>query len=206
MGTRRSYAPGPTSRRVRTNLSELREQRRISLRSLSLRLERLGHPLLASGLSKIETGARRADVDDLMALAVALDVSPNRLFLTGTAGDEKIELTPETVASERTAWRWGTGEAALPVDLWTDKPVSIDLDRSKRFRQENRPHDPSLETTLQDLEKHKEALAGAVRACREAVEKSGLPQEDVLSYVGLTLRMGELFSRASEGDQSDEHR
>jgi transcriptional regulator with XRE-family HTH domain len=205
MGTRRGYEPGPTAQRVRANLNQIRNQRRISLRALSKRLEQLKHPLLASGLSKIETGARRADVDDLVAFAIALDVAPNRLLLTGTAGDEKIELTPEAEASELTAWRWATGEDALPVDLWTDRPAAFDADRASRFSEENRPHDRSGQTPVRELEKHEEVLAGAVEACREAVEMSGLPRDDVLGYVALALRMGELFGRKGEGGQSDEH-
>jgi transcriptional regulator with XRE-family HTH domain len=205
MGTRRGYEPGPTAQRVRANLNKLRDQRRISLRALSKRLERLGHPLLASGLSKIEVGTRRVDVDDLLGLAIGLDVAPNRLLFTGTAGDDKIGLTPEAEASQLTAWRWATGEAALPLDLWTDNPASIDLDRARRFREENRPHDPGQNTPIRDVQKHEGVLADAVQACGEAVEKSGLPREVVLSYVAMGLRMRELFGRKGEGDQSGEH-
>jgi hypothetical protein len=158
--------------------------------------------LLASGLSKIEMGTRRVDVDDLMGLAIGLDVAPNRLLFTGTAGDEKIRLTPGTEASELTIWRWGVGEDSLP-DLWSDKSAAIDLNRERRFREENRPHDHSGRTPIEDLEKHKGVLAGAIEACREAVEKSGLPREDVLRYVALALRMGELFGRKEQGDQSE---
>ena len=172
-------------------MSELRKERRVSLRSLSERLERLGHPLLASGLSKIEMGTRRADVDDLMALAVALDVAPNRLLLTESAGDEKIGFTPDVEASERTAWRWATGEAALPIDLWADKPAAVDFDRAKRFRRENRPHSGD-EAAFEDIAKHEAALAPAARACREAVEESGLPREAVLAYVELALKLNEM--------------
>ena len=191
MGTRRSHEPGPTAQRVRKNLVEIRRQRGVSLRVLSERLSHLGHPLLASGLSKVETGDRRADVDDLAALALALDVAPNRLLLTGTAGDEQIELSPEAEASEGTAWRWATGEAALPVDLWGDDPASINLDRIRRFRRENRPHDKSGQTLFEDVVKHRGVLAPAVRACMAAVDESGLAPEDVLSYVALALQMNQ---------------
>lgn len=200
MGTRRSHEPGATARRVRTNLAALRGQRRISLRGLSSRLDRLGHPLLSSGLSKIETGDRRADVDDLVAIAVALDVAPNRLLLTETAGDEKIELTPEAEASESTVWRWATGEAALPVDLWADKPAAIDLTRARRFRRENRPHDHSDQTLFKDVVEHQEILAPAVRACMDAVKKSGLSPEDVLRWVSMAFQVSQLAERSRSGE------
>lgn len=191
MGTRRGHEAGPTAQRVRTNLAELRERRGVSLRTLSKRLERLGHPLLASGLSKIETGARRADVDDLTALAIALDVSPNRLLLPGTAGKKKVELTSEAEATEVTAWRWATGEAALPNDLWTDTPGGIDLDRAKEFRKENRPHD--RETGIEDLQEHRDALFPAIRACEEAIEKTGLSRQRFLESIRLVLEIHEFF-------------
>src|SRR3954454_23683106 len=47
-----------------------------------------GRPILASGLGKIESGERRVDVDDLVALAVALDVSPVRLLLPRPTSEE----------------------------------------------------------------------------------------------------------------------
>jgi transcriptional regulator with XRE-family HTH domain len=203
MGTRRSIQPGPTGQRVQANLSELRDLRRISLRALADRLERLGHPVLASGLSKIELGDRRADVDDLMALAIALDVAPNRLLLTGKASDEKISLTPEAEANQRTAWRWATGDAALPVDLWTDNPGTIDLNRARPFRNENRPQDPPG-TTLEELGKHQEALAPAITACREAIERSGLQREAVLNSIDAILQLSELGEALIERNKRNE--
>lgn len=191
MGTRRSTEPGPATRRVRANLRELRAQRGISLRDLSQRLEQLGHPVLPSGLSKLETGDRRADVDDLIAIAVALDISPNRLLLPETADDETIELTPQSEASARSAWRWATGDAPLPPDH--------DIDRAARFRDENRPHDPGDSTPLSEVEKHEDILWTAARACRDAVEQSGLPRETVMSYVSLALKMSLAVRTGREG-------
>jgi hypothetical protein len=44
------------------------------------RLTRVGCPILPSGLSKIESGDRRVDVDDLVGIAAALSVMPDRLL------------------------------------------------------------------------------------------------------------------------------
>ena len=113
MGTRRSSEPGPAARRVRNNLRQLRDEKHVSLRDLSKILEQQGHPILASGLSKIETGDLRADVDDLIAIALALDVVPNRLLLTKTADErEIIELTPGIETSERCGVELGDGRCA----------------------------------------------------------------------------------------------
>lgn len=72
---------GPVGRQVAANVKTLRG--RIPVRELSARLEQLGRPILPSGITKIEQGARRVDVDDLAALAEAFDVSPYRLLLPG---------------------------------------------------------------------------------------------------------------------------
>lgn len=75
---------GPVGLRVAENLKRLRG--RVPVRELSARLEALGRPILPSGITKIEQGSRRVDVDDLVALAQALEVSPMRLLLPA-AGD-----------------------------------------------------------------------------------------------------------------------
>jgi Helix-turn-helix domain len=61
---------------VARRLAALREERRVSVRQLSARLEALGHKILPQGITKIEKGKRGVDVDDLVALARALNVYP----------------------------------------------------------------------------------------------------------------------------------
>jgi transcriptional regulator with XRE-family HTH domain len=78
-------ADRPVSRQVARNLVRLRKQRQLTVRALSARLAELGRPLLPSAISKIETGGRRVDVDDLVALAAVLDV-PVAQLLTDAAG------------------------------------------------------------------------------------------------------------------------
>jgi len=57
----------------------------------------------ASGISKAELGRRRVDVDDLVALAVLLNVTPNRL-LPADADDKAIKLAPGGASSAWNAW------------------------------------------------------------------------------------------------------
>jgi transcriptional regulator with XRE-family HTH domain len=57
------------------------EQKQLSLQAVSERLAELGRPILPSGLSKIEQGDRRVDVDDLVALAAALETVPSALLV-----------------------------------------------------------------------------------------------------------------------------
>mgnify|MGYP001618645656 CR=1 FL=1 len=102
---------GPTGERVRTRLVELRTERNITLRELSARLAELGRPILANGISKIEMGERRVDVDDLMALAIALDVTPNALLLPAEHDEHAdVALTSGTALPAGEAWRWAAGE------------------------------------------------------------------------------------------------
>jgi hypothetical protein len=48
-------------------------------------------------------------------------------------------------------------------------------------------------------------MAPAVKACKEAVEKRGLPHEDVLNYIALAFRLEE-FGRAIERGGSGKRR
>lgn len=60
---------------------EVREDRGYSLRQLADRVAELGHTFDASALMRLERGDRRASVDDLIALSLALDVSPDSLLV-----------------------------------------------------------------------------------------------------------------------------
>ena len=139
--------PGPTAERVAANVRILRQERGLGLAQLSELMSEAGQGVSLGALSKLENGDRRVDVDDLMALAVALDVSPARLLLPATANpDEEIGLTPETTVSEREAWQWSAGNEPLP-----DGRTVLDLGRVARFEVENRPHDPPDETSLAQM-------------------------------------------------------
>lgn len=78
---RRAVEVGKTGRHVAENLLRLRKVRGFSTRQLSARLTELGRTIPASGLTRMELGSRRIDVDDLVALAAALDVEPAQLLL-----------------------------------------------------------------------------------------------------------------------------
>ena len=193
MGTRAVHR-GPTSSRVAENVSAIRATRQLSLRGLSERMRELGgRPTQASGLSKIEQGDRRVDVDDLVALAIALDVSPNRLLLTADASDGRVELIPGGFATTRTAWRWGTGEKALPLDLW-GKPGIMDFDRLFRFKQENRPHDPPDSMPVSEISEHEGVLRPVVEAIAKA-RRRGLSMKTILGYVEMADTMMANLSR-----------
>jgi transcriptional regulator with XRE-family HTH domain len=55
-------------------------------RHLAARVTDAGRPMSPSVLGKVEAGARRVDVDDLVALATALEVAPAQLLPGADAG------------------------------------------------------------------------------------------------------------------------
>lgn len=178
-----------TAERVARNVAALRADRRLTVRGLSERLSELGHPLLPSAITKIEKGGRRVDVEDLVALAIALDVTPARLLLPPQAGEQEVQLTPQAHASARAAWEWACGVSPLS-DPWDDRPpVTFDLDRFRRFREENRPHEP--DTSLEVIMRNEDALAAAAKAVLAATSDE-LPMATVLSYVQLAEKTREL--------------
>lgn len=124
---------------VASNLKRLRQRAGLDLRGLSARLRGSGHLISASGLSKIENMERRVDVDDLVALAVALDVSPLALLLPNR-GD--LAPAPMTATNgelgANVVWLWGRGDEPLHL------PAEPEDDESKRairlFHLESVPH------------------------------------------------------------------
>jgi transcriptional regulator with XRE-family HTH domain len=108
---------GPTGGTVAGNLTRLREGAGLTYTEVSRLLTEVGRDVSPLGVRRIEDGTRRVDVDDLMALSVALNVNPNALLLPHYSGDVEIghELTavPDTVTGEG-AWAWADGWQALP--------------------------------------------------------------------------------------------
>lgn len=76
--------------------------------------------MLPSALSKIEGRERGVDVDDLVALAIALGVNPSRLLLPGEAGEQDVPLTPTRSTPGWAAWQWADAFAPLPTGSQDD--------------------------------------------------------------------------------------
>jgi transcriptional regulator with XRE-family HTH domain len=105
-----------TGATVRANIKRLRKTQGLTLRDLSDRMDGVVRPMGHNTISEIERGARRVDVDDLIALAAALGVSPATLLmpLTNNA-DEMTDATVGEVTARR-LWRWLTAETPLAAD------------------------------------------------------------------------------------------
>jgi transcriptional regulator with XRE-family HTH domain len=97
-----------SGRAVAENVDRLRNQQNLTFAALAKRLEEIGRPIPTLGLRKIIAHTRRVDVDDLVALAVALGVAPATLLMPDveTAKDEVVVTGhPDPVSAGR-AWSW----------------------------------------------------------------------------------------------------
>lgn len=211
MGSKRVNR-GPVSDRVAANVKVLRKLRGLSLSELAGRMRSLGMGMAATGISKVELGnrpgGRRVDVDDLVALALALDVTPSRLLLTEDAGTEACPLTPNVNTDGETAWNWTEGVEITPE--WLGSPDQLDRFRSVRFRLENRPQDPAsisalhfggvnMDATEDDKIGYARAqLTAAIRQLEEQGVSAGVVAT-VLSLLADAARRQERVARRGPG-------
>jgi transcriptional regulator with XRE-family HTH domain len=105
---------GATGRTVAENIKRARGIRSFNYTDLSRRLGELGRPIPALAIRRIEEGARRVDVDDLLAIAVALEVSPVVLLSPDVgAADVEVEATGVGQTEARRLWDWFRSENPL---------------------------------------------------------------------------------------------
>jgi len=113
---------GATGETVRANVTRLRADRNFTYAQLARKLEEVGRPIPELGLRRIETGTRRVDADDLMALAAAFNVPPITLLMPDTTKEEweaSVDATglPKGVTAQQ-LWGWLTG--ARPAHISAD--------------------------------------------------------------------------------------
>lgn len=119
------------------NISRIRKSRQISLKQLESHLAKLGRRISLSGLSKIENGDRKVDVDDLFAIALTLDVSPIALLLPQGAPDDAVDVSGGR-ASLALFWQW-----ALAAD------VGVSSDDLRSFQARSLPGWLSVESEIE---------------------------------------------------------
>ncbi|MDX2705823.1 helix-turn-helix transcriptional regulator [Streptomyces sp. PA03-6a] len=147
---RRANELGPTGTRLTENLKRVRESVPMTTEQLAERMTSLGRPMRANTITKIEKGQRRVDVDDLVALARALRVSPATLLLPPTIHG-KIELTSGDTVTAWSAWLWATSTYPLEVPEGDDGSAFAEHQlRSlpQGFRQFRRGWKPGINTKL----------------------------------------------------------
>lgn len=116
-----------TGKTVAANVKRLREEQRLKFTDLAAILEGIGKPIPTLGLRHIEAEKRRVDTDDLVALAVALGVSPVTLLIPDSPEVESmVEMTGrEESISAFDLWNWLTVAQPLRGDedvlrFWRD--------------------------------------------------------------------------------------
>lgn len=111
-----------TSLTVGKNLKRLRAAAGMTTRVLAASLAENGMPMSPSGISEIENGRRGVNVDQLTALAAALDVSPLALLTPIPDDDPDAEVMLSGTSPERAEdmHRWLRGDRPLNAHLMDD--------------------------------------------------------------------------------------
>ncbi|MEU8688848.1 helix-turn-helix transcriptional regulator [Streptomyces sp. NPDC048665] len=159
-----------TGNTVAANVRRLRAQRGLTTQQLAERLVDLGRPIIANAITKIEQGRRRVDVDDLMALAIALGVTPNTLLLPHEVHGQHQATAISEAVPHATLWHWADGTMPLPPSVDPTVDGTESEEESKRleaeFRRQAAPqafHPAAVFAHLVDLET---ALKSAMETVR----------------------------------------
>jgi transcriptional regulator with XRE-family HTH domain len=127
---------GPVGETVRRNLLSFRGRRGLTLSEVSARLSELGHPMSVSTLSGVENGGRRVDVDDLIHLCLALDISPAAMLMPH-ATDAEEDVSSAFPHPAGAWWAWLT--AARPLDAVVVNETPADAWEVEGWRREQVP-------------------------------------------------------------------
>lgn len=106
----RSVSLDTTGRHVRDAVKNLRKAAGLTHQQVT---DRTGGAISRTAISDIERGVRKVDVDDLMHLALALDVSPLDLLLPERTDPGAHPITGTTPRQTRELWAWATEGGAL---------------------------------------------------------------------------------------------
>ncbi len=100
----RGNPAGITNMHVATNIRAARQSIGMDLRTMSVKLTEVGRKISPSGISKIENGDRRVDVDDLTAIAYLLRTTPAALLTPPSDGVEVTGVSSRFLPEEIQAW------------------------------------------------------------------------------------------------------
>jgi transcriptional regulator with XRE-family HTH domain len=191
---------GPLGERFTTNIRELRDRLRLGQEGLADRMAALGHPLGVNAVSRMEKGERRADVSELVALAIALEVTPDRLLLGGTASpNDEVALTSTVQISGSAAWYWATGRAPLPDG---EVPEIIRTPDLWDFQEVNRPYDPPNRTLVSEMTEYTALLDRELREAADRLWRKGVPPRILSAYLDQLAYVVQL--RYQDGEEGDD--
>ncbi|MFT4200503.1 helix-turn-helix domain-containing protein [Gordonia sp. (in: high G+C Gram-positive bacteria)] len=120
------------SRNVAINVSRFRALRRLTGAELADRLAAQGRPLSRATVSEIENMRRRVDVDDLVALSIALDVPVVSLLMPPTYEPAAaVQMVGDRLYDAATVWAALRGEGTWDGD-WVDPDIE-EIETMKRM-------------------------------------------------------------------------
>ncbi|MDH6432601.1 transcriptional regulator with XRE-family HTH domain [Streptomyces sp. SAI-144] len=103
-----------TGQHVQANVARLRKARGWTTYQMAKLMKEVGRPIPQSGISRIESGTRRVDVDDLTALAAVFGVAPAALLLPlEDRPGARIRVTGADEVDAADAWDWAEGQRPL---------------------------------------------------------------------------------------------
>jgi transcriptional regulator with XRE-family HTH domain len=120
----------PVGAVVARRIREAREARKPkwTQQDLARALVELGSPMDRTTVAKIEKGQRPVRVEELVAIAAALDVAPVYL-LVPPRGEGTIALTPKLTVDVAKARGWARGDHALDprsnMDAYADQAPAV---------------------------------------------------------------------------------
>ncbi|WFS11847.1 helix-turn-helix domain-containing protein [Rhodococcus aetherivorans] len=161
---------GRTGETTAENVKRLRERQRLTFAELSRILDDLGRPIAQLGLRRIEAGERRIDVDDLVALAAALGVSPITLLMPETSDSvEKVNVTGFGTVSALEFWQWMRTELPVGLDImhvtenlefqWRSKPAWLHAEVATRGAGESMSPE-SIRALADEIERRRDTGRG----------------------------------------------
>lgn len=106
---------GPTGETVAGNITRIRQAQGLNYTDVSKRVAAAGREISPLAVRRIEEKQRRLDVDDLMAVSVALGVAPISLMNVDLEDpDEPVRATGiEAALTAKALYRWLQGESEL---------------------------------------------------------------------------------------------
>ncbi|MDH4145462.1 MAG: helix-turn-helix transcriptional regulator [Acidimicrobiia bacterium] len=119
-------------------VAQLRMRHGWTQRAFADRLKTLGVPLHRNSINDLENGHRKVKVGELLALAMALEVSPVELLMPAAATD-LIAITDQTLPEIAVKVRlWMLGHGALHPEPVTGAPPSASQrEAAERFYQDH---------------------------------------------------------------------
>ncbi len=154
---------------VAARLVALRGSLLWSQEELARRMTAYGLPWSRTTVAKIENMSRQVSVDELVAVAFVLGVSPAAL-LTPTSWSATVQVTPNTQTHAVAAWRWITGSqqagGALPDDVLSPAEHEVLLQR----------YDEACPDFIRTAERRLPGLRRLVRTASNATSAAAMPE------------------------------